>query len=385
MIRPLLTFVFLSVIGGHLNAQPDENAKFSREFVYVGTFTERGSLGIYVFQFHRKDGTLTTVQTVPGKASPSFIAIHPSGKYLYAVQREGTDPAKDWGTVSSYKIDQETGKLTFMNEQPSYGADPAHVSTNPTGTLVFASNYGGGSLAVYPIGKDGMIGKATDVIQQEGSSVNKARQEKSHVHSAIPSPDGQFLYVSNLGTDQIFIYKIGNNGKLTPASMPFVRTKPGSGPRHLEFSPDGDFVASAEEMGSTVSIYSYNKTTGALNFIERHSSLPKDYKGENTGADIHFDPSGKFVYASNRGDQSLAIFHFDDHTGQLSDMTTTSTMGKWPRNFLMDPEGQYVFVANRHTDNVVVFKRNQKTGALSYNGEEAIVPGAVCVKMLQLK
>ncbi len=386
MIRILLSIVALSIFGNHIvHAQSGEKSMYTKEFIYVGTFSERGSLGIYVFQFNHADGTLTAIQTAPGKKSPSFLAIHPSGKYLYAVQREGIDPSKDWGSVASYKIEPNNGKLVFMNEQPSYGEDPCHVSVNPAGNLIFVSNYNGGNLAVYPIVPDGKIGKSTDLIQHEGSSVNQNRQEKAHVHSAIPSADGKFLYVSDLGTDQIFIYSIQNSGKLLPASTPFVKVKPGSGPRHLEFSPDNNFAISSEELTSTVSMYSCDHSTGALTFIQRYSSIPADFKGTNTGADVHFDPSEKFAYASNRGNNTLAIYHFNKEDGTLSDMRNASVVGDWPRNFFMDPEGQYIFVANRNSDNVIVFKRDPETGGIMFHGVEAHVPGAVCIKMLQVK
>lgn len=357
----------------------------SKEILYVGTFSDRGSQGIYVFQFDRASGKLTELQTVSGKESPSFLEIHPNGKYLYAVYREGMSKDDKSGTVTAYKIEQSTGKLTRINEQSSEGAGPCHVSLDPKGKFAYVSNYGGGNLAVYPVNKDGSLGKSSDVVQHEGGSVNQDRQQEPHMHSIIPTGNGKFIYASDLGIDKIMIYKVDHKtGKLSAAKVPFVENTPGSGPRHFALHPNGNFAFSAEELSSTIASFRVDKATGALSQTDRVNMLPEDFDGNNSAADIHISPDGKFVYASNRGHDSLVIYAIDPDTGKLTFAGHENTRGGHPRNFCIDHKGTYVFVANRDNDNVVVFKRDAASGKLTYTGEEVNVPAAVCIQQLEL-
>ncbi len=353
-------------------------AQSNKELMYVGTYSVRGSEGIYVFEFDRKTGSMTPVQSVSNAKSPSFLALHPSGNYLYSVN-EGADKR---GGVSAYAVDKATGKLQFLNGQSSLGGGPCHVSIDQTGKTAFVSNYGGGSLAVLPIKPDGTLGAATDSVQNTGSGVNAQRQDKPHVHSTTIAPDNRFAYVADLGTDKLNIYEVdANASKIKPASTPFATVKPGSGPRHFTFHPNGKYAYLVEELTSTVAVFSRDAKTGALTLIDDNvKTLPNDFSGENTSADIHVDPSGKFLYQSNRGANTLAIFAIGSN-GKLTKVGDQATEGKTPRNFLIDPRGDFVFVANQDSDNITIFKRDQKTGKLTYTGQSVKVPAPVCVIM----
>jgi 6-phosphogluconolactonase len=245
---------------------------------------------------------------------------------------------------------------------------------------VYVSNYGGGNLAIYPINKDGSLGKASDIVQHSGKGIVTTRQEAAHVHSTIPSADGKFIYVSDLGIDKIMIYEVKDTGKLLAASVPFASSTPGSGPRHFAIHPNGNFAYSAEELTSTVAAYGVNKATGELKPLERLSMLPEGFTTRNSAADIHFSPDGRFLYASNRGHESLVIFAVDPKSGKLTFVGHENTGGKHPRNFMIDKKGKYVLTANRDTDNIVVFKRNRKTGKLMPTGQQVTVPAVIALQ-----
>lgn len=353
-------------------------AQSPKEIMYVGTYSVRGSKGIYVFTFDRKTGTMQPLQAVGNAKSPSFLAVHPSGQYLYAVN----EAAEKQAGVSAYAIDKATGKLTFMNSQSSMGDGPCHVSIDQTGKTAFVSNYGGGSLAVLPIRANGSLGAPSDSAQDTGTGPNKERQDKAHVHSATVAPDNRFVYVADLTTDQLNIFATDVKAStVKPAAMPHVRVKPGSGPRHFTFHPNGKFAYLVEELTSSVAVFSRNAQTGALTLLDDNvKTLPASFSGQNTSADIHIDPSGKFLYQSNRGANTLAIFAIGQD-GRLTKVGDQSTEGKTPRNFLIDPKGDFVFVANQETDAITIFKRDQKTGKLTYTGKSVPVPAPVCVIM----
>ncbi|UFH55598.1 lactonase family protein [Spirosoma sp. KNUC1025] len=353
-------------------------AQSTKEIMYVGTYSVRGSEGIYVFEFDRKAGAMQQIQSVSNGKNPSFLAIHPSGNYLYSVN-EGPDKL---GGASAYAIDKATGKLQFLNSQSTLGGGPCHVSIDKTGRTAFVSNYGGGSLAVFPISSNGQLSAASDSVQDAGTGPNAQRQEKPHVHSATLAPDNRFLYVADLGTDKLNIFDIDvTNSKVKPASTPYATVKPGSGPRHFTFHPNGKYAYLVEELTSTVAVFSRNAQTGALTLLDDNvKTLPDGFSGQNTSADIHIDPSGKFLYQSNRGANTLAIFAIGND-GKLTKIGDQPTEGKTPRNFLIDPKGDFVFVAHQDSDNITIFKRDQKTGKLTYTGQSVKVPAAVCVIM----
>lgn len=358
------------------------DAQSSKEIIYVGTYSLRGSEGIYVFEFDRKAGTMKPLQSVSNAKSPSFLALHPSGNYLYSVNEAAQVGPDNTGAVSAYVIDRSTGKLTFLNSQSSLGRGPCHISVDQTGKTAFVSNYGGGSLAVLPIGADGKLGPPTDSVQNVGTSSNTQRQEKAHVHSATLAPDNRFVYVADLGTDKLHIYETDvKNSTVKPARTPFVTVKPGSGPRHFTFHPNGKFAYLVEELTSSVAVFGRNASTGALTLIsDGVKTLPADFSEQNTSADIHIDPSGKFLYQSNRGRNALALFAIGSD-GKLTSLGDEPTMGKTPRNFMIDPKGEFILVAHQDSDNITMFKRDQQTGKLTYTGQSINVPAPVCVIM----
>ncbi len=360
-------------------------AQTKKEILYVGTFSVRGSQGIYAFSFDRTKRVLKLLQTVPSLESPSYLTVHPSGKFLYSVNRGKADATDNGGSVSAYGIDPKSGKLNGLNHRPSYGDGPCYISIDKTGQYAFVSNYNRGNLVVLPLFDDGLIGNPSDAKKYVGSSVDEKRQESPHIHSAVISPDNRFLYVSDLGTDKIYIYDFNEeNGRLTSSNTSEVAVTPGSGPRHFTFHPSGKFAYLAEELTSTVCAFSVNKTTGELTILEDTiKSLPAGFTAPNTSADIHTTVGGKYLYLSNRGLNALSIFSVAS-TGKLTLIGHQPTMGKTPRNFLMDPKGEFIFVANQDSDTIVVFRINPKTGKLVQVGKPVKVPSPICLKLLTL-
>jgi 6-phosphogluconolactonase len=378
MQKTLLFFFFLI-------ATVSLRAQSSKEIVYVGTFSVRGSEGIYVYAFERSKNTFELIQTVNTPESPSFLTLHPSGKFLYSVNRGPAPGHKKSGSVSAYSIDQRSGELTLLNHKPSYGNGPCHVSTDRTGKLVFISNYVEGNLVVFPLSNDGSLGECTDSIRFAGKGIHKERQEKSHIHSATPSPDNRFLFVTDLGTDRIYSFKIDlHSRQLTAAQTPYTEVKSGSGPRHFTFHPDGQHAYLAEELTSSVASFSYQKKTGTLELIQDQvMALPLDFKGTNTSADIHTDMSGKFLMMSNRGHESISLYAIDKN-GKIKLQRTVNTGGGKPRNFLVDKKNEFVFVAHQDTDNIAIFKWQAKEGKLTSLDLQVKVPSPVCLKMITI-
>lgn len=357
-------------------------AQDKKEFLYVGTFSVRGSEGIYVYSFNRIRKTLTLVQKAPALESPTYLSIHPSGKFLYSVNRGKAEENDTGGSVSAYGIDPKTGMLSGLNHRSSFGAAPCHISFDRTGQYAFVSNITEGNLIVLPVFEDGLIGNPTDSKKYTGSSVNAKRQESSHVHSAQVSPDNKFVYVADLGTDKMYIYKFNvSNGKLEDAKMPEVIVAPGSGPRHFTFNAKGSQIYLAEELTSSIGIFSVNKQSGELAVVQDTiPSLSPSFKGQNTSADIHLHPSGKFLYLSNRGANTIVIYSVDAE-GKIKWIGEQPSLGNTPRNFFMDTRGEYLFVANQDSDTIVIFRINPKTGKLTPVGKPTKVPSPVCLKM----
>ena len=382
MKQTTIFLIAVLVLGFMIPAPAQETA--DKDILYVGTYSQRGSKGIYVFEFDREAVQLELIQTVPGKESPSFLAVHPNGENLYAVYREGmTDDTRN-GTVAAFDIHPD-GKLTLLNEQSSEGVGPCHVSVDPEGEYVYVSNYSDGSLSVYPVHRDGRLGEASDVIVHEGSGPNPNRQEGPHMHSMIPAENGQYVYASDLGTDVITAYQLNREeGTLSASDDQRMKAKPGVGPRHFYIHTSGNFAYSVEELTSTIAAYSIDPSNGALSFIERESLIPESFTENNTGADIEVSPDGKHVYASNRGHNSLAIFSIDQSNGEIESVGHADVVGERPRNFHIDRKGEFVFVANRNSDDVVVFRRDKDTGKLEFTGKKVEVPAAVCAKQLLL-
>lgn len=357
-----------------------------REIVYVGTYSVRGSQGIYVYSFNRANGTFVRQQTVANTKSPSFLAIHPSGHYLYSVNEEDDQGDDHSGTVNAYAIDPQSGELSFINQQRTHGQAPCHISIHPNGRLAFVSNYGSGSLSVLSLLDDGSFGEVVQRIQHTGKGVDPERQNEPHVHSAILSADSRFLYVSDLGTDKIYLYAVDEeNATLTPHSTPYITVAPGSGPRLVSVHPNDQFIYCVNEMSSTVAIIRRDVAANTFELVDDNVRfLPESYAGERSGGDIHVDAAGRYLYVTNRGNNALAGFSIGTE-GRLTYCSLHYTGGDEPRNFLVDDQGDYLFVGHQETDRITVFQRDAATGELRATGQELSVPASVCLLMLRLE
>jgi 6-phosphogluconolactonase len=354
----------------------------SQFFVYIGTYTQRGSKGIYLFQLNAQNGKLTPIGIAAEVKNPSFLAIHPDHQHLYAVGEMESFEGKPAGAVSAFQIDPKTGKLTLLNQQSSVGGGPCHISVDKEGKNVLVANYGGGSVAVLPILPDGKLKEASSFIQHQGSSVNPQRQKEPHAHSINLDALNRYAFVADLGLDKIFIYQFdGTAGKLTPGKVPFAAVKPGAGPRHFAFHPQGNWAYVINELDSTVNAFHYLPERGQLETTQTISTLPDGFTGTNDPAEVQVHPSGKFLYGSNRGHDSLVIYSIDPSSGKLTLVGHESTRGKSPRNFGIDPSGRYLIAANQDSNNLVLYQIDEKTGRLAFLQELAL-PMPVCVKFL---
>jgi 6-phosphogluconolactonase len=368
-----------------LSARAEPAAKRGKYIFYVGTYTEEGSKskGIYAYRFDAGTGQATPLGLVAETTNPSFVALHPGGQYLYAVNELQSYKGPNSGGVSAFSIDHATGKLTFLNEVPSRGADPCYIIVDKAGKFVLVANYTGGSIAVFPILADGKIGEASEFVHHTGHGPNEKRQEKAHAHSIDLSPDNRLAFVDDLGLDQLLTYKYDAvKGSLSPNDPPFVKLDPGAGPRHFVLHPSGKFAYVVAEMQSTVTALSVDLNSGALKPMQTLSTLPKGFTGENDDAEVQMHPSGKFLYASNRGHDSIAVYAIDPLKGTLTPVEDVSTEGKIPRSFEIDPTGAFLLAQNQKSDSIVIFRIDQKTGKLSATGQKLDVPSPVCVKFL---
>jgi 6-phosphogluconolactonase len=359
-----------------------------RYLAYIGTYTEKTkSKGIYALRFDDTAGKLSFIGVAAETAEPSFLALHPNGKYLYAVNELSKFNGEESGAVSAFSIDRKSGKLTLLNQVASRGVGPCHISLDKTGKYVLVANYDSGTVAVFPVQSDGQLGKYTGYEKHIGSSANKERQEGPHAHWIATSPDNRFLLTADLGIDKILISQFhlpdGAFTRNKPNSG--VKLKAGAGPRHAAFSPSGKFFYVASELNSTVTAYSYSAKDGTLHELQIVSTLPKDFSGENDVAEIAVHPSGKFLYVSNRGRDSLAVFAIDAVKGRLTPVTDIATQGKTPRNFAIDPAGKYLLAANQGSNDIVVFKIDPATGGLTLTGQVVEVPAPVCIAFLAVE
>ncbi len=346
----------------------------SSYLVYVGTYTAGTSKGIYNYHFDPKTGQLTPIGVAAEVVNPSFLATDPQHRFLYAVtemgQARGPDAYKTNGFISSFSIDRKTGALTFLNKIDSGGGGPCHLVVDKTGKMLFVANYGSGSVASFAIKPDGSIGERTGFDQHTGSSVDPARQKGPHAHAVVLSPDNRFLFVPDLGTDQIKIYRVdAAKGTFTPNDPPFATVKAGYGPRHFTFGRGAKFAYAVCEMGSSVAVFSYDPVKGSLTPVQTISNLPSDFQGVDNSAEIEVDRSGRFLYASNRGNDSITVFAIDPVKGTLTKVQVVPTQGNMPRNFAIDPSGKYLIAANQKSNNMVVFAIDPKDGQLKPAGQ----------------
>ncbi len=353
--------------------------------VYVGTYTGPESKGIYAYRFDAQTGEIKPLGLAGVAQNPSFLAIHPNRKFLYAVG-ESAGGGTWGGAVSAFALDRATGKLTLLNSASSGGKGPCHLVVDKTGKNLLVANYGSGAVAVLPIQADGRLSEPSSVIQHSGSSVNRARQQGPHAHSVNLSPDNRFAFVADLGLDKVLVYKFdAAKGTITPNTPPFAAVAPGSGPRHFAFHPSGKFAYVISEMGNTVTAFSYNAARGVLTSLQTISTLPQGFSGTSYCAEVVVHPSGKFLYGSNRGHNSITAFAIDPAKGTLTTIEQTPTGGKWPRNFNIDPTGAYLFAANEQSNDIFLFHIDPATGKLKPTGKKLEVSKPVCIKFLSLK
>lgn len=350
--------------------------------MYVGTYTSGKSEGVYLYRFSLADGSLRRVGVTGGVSNPSYLTLDRARRFLYAVEEDEEFEGEKSGKVSAFKVDPKDGSLRFVNRQASKGGAPCYITADDAGRFVLVANYLGGNVAVLPVSKGGGLGKAVDVEQHSGSGPNRERQEAPHAHCVLLDPSNRHAYACDLGTDKVMVYDFdARRGTLTPNAQASVSLKPGAGPRHLTFDRAGRHVYVLNELDSTVTAFARVRGSGALRELKTYPMLPADFKGENTGADIHLTPDGRFLYCSNRGHDSIALFRVDARTGALDAAGHTPTGGKTPRNFAVDPTGRFLLVANQRSDNVVTFRIDPSTGALEATGHTTEIPSPVCLKL----
>lgn len=333
--------------------------------LFVGTYTntKAGSKGIYAYKYNSATGQLTSLGVAAETENPSWLAVGPTHKFLYAVNEIQNYKGEKSGAVTAFAIDHKTGKLTRLNEVASRGEDPCYISLDKTGKYVLVANYTSGNIAVFPVQKDGSLGEASAFVQHHGTGPNHERQEGPHAHFIRTTADNRFAVVADLGLDKLLVYRFdAANGSLTPNDPAAADLPPGEGPRHVAFAPDNKFAYSVNELKSTVTAFTFDPVRGVLKPFQTISTLPKDFSGQNDGAEVHVHPNGKFLYSSNRGADSIAQFSIDQHTGRIALVHSFSVQGKTPRNFELDPTGTHLLAANQDSDNVVVFQIDPATG-----------------------
>jgi 6-phosphogluconolactonase len=348
--------------------------------VYIGTYTSGTSKGIYLSRFDSTTGKLSAPELAAESTNPSFIAVHPNGRWLYAAGEVSSFGGKPEGVISAFQIVEGTGRLDLINQQPSGGAGPCHLALDNSGKCLLVANYNSGSVAALPVEADGRLGASGSSVQHHGSSVNRQRQEGPHAHFIIPDPGNNFALACDLGLDKVLVYRLNPaQASLTPNNPPSVSLKPGSGPRHLAFHPNGRFVYVISELSSSVTAFSYDPGAGTLKELETRSTLPPDFKGESSCAEIQVHPSGRFLYGSNRGHNSIAVFGVNPKDGRIQRTECVAGGGKTPRHFTLDSSGRWLLVENQDSNNVVVFAVDPNTGHLTPTGEKIEVGAPVCL------
>ena len=377
----ILVWAWLILLVGLSACTPAKTPSPTTGLVFVGSYTQPGQQGISIFRFDPARAALNPLGKAGDLPNPSFLVIDPSQRYLLAVSESGDFQGQASGAVSSYRIEAATGALALINSQPSGGTGPCYLSVSPNGKWVFVANYGGGSVAVLPLGEDGRLGQPVSVVQHHGSGADPARQEGPHAHAIQMAPGAQNLVLAaDLGLDQVLIYDFDPvRGSLTPHTPPALGLPPGSGPRHFSFHPSLPFLYLVSELTSRVTVFKFDASAGTFQEIQSLPLLPDGYSGRNTSADIHISPDGKTLYASNRGDDSLASFHIDPSSGQLAALAHTPSGGKTPRNFAIDPSGSYLLAANQDSGSLATFRIDPSNGKLTLAGPPNLVDHPMCV------
>jgi 6-phosphogluconolactonase len=356
-------------------------AEAKKHILYVGTYTKGTTNGIFVYSFNDRNGRLSNLNKPVKSSNPSFLAVSPNKKFLYAVGEVDSLDNKQSGGLSAFKTDKK-GKLILLNHVLTHGPNPCHVCVSPDGKRVVASNYSSGSLSFFNVLENGALSEMTQSIQHQGSGPVPERQTGPHAHSSKFDLSGKLLYAADLGIDELKIYDVPVGDKPYIAhAQPYIKMEPGSGPRHFEFSSDGRFLYVINELNSTLTVLM--KYGAEWKQIQTLKTFPKDFKGENACADIHISADGRFVYGSNRGHNSIAIFKRDTTNGKLTMVETVPVEGDWPRNFTLDPSGNFLLVANQKSNDITVFKINQESGKISYTRINVHNESPVCLQFLE--
>src|SRR5262245_14832635 len=371
--------LFAAILSG-VSSHGSRPNGIARWIMYVGTYTQPPSKGIYCCIFDPATGNVTPIELAAQAENPSFLAVHPTRQFLYAANETVTYQSEAAGSISAFAIESGTGRLTLLNKVSSKGPGPCHISVEATGKWLFAANYDGGSVAGFPIRPDGSLSGASTFIQHTGSSVNPERQASPHAHAVTTSRDNRFLLVADLGLDRVFCYRLDSGARgLIPENPSFVKLAPGSGPRHVAVTPDGRAAYVINEMLSTITAFRYATGSGAFHELQTVSTLPPGFTGSNSTAEIAVHPNGRFLYGSNRGHDSIAIFRIDEGKGTLTAAGHASTLGHTPRSFAIDPTGQYMLAANQDSSSIIVFRIDPQTGGLTPTGARLDVPLPVCI------
>jgi 6-phosphogluconolactonase len=379
-------FVLLAGVGSGASASANGTGD---SFAYIGTYTDHGdppptSKGIYLYRMPAGSPRLIPLGLAAPMSNPSFL-VHPNGRFLYAVS-ENFDYQAHNGTVSAFSIEPKTGRLAPLNSVSSRGAGPCHISLDRTGRLAMVSNYGSGSFAAFPLRADGRLAEPSAFLQYSGKGVDPKHQEGPHAHCVVPSPDNRFAIAVDLGLDRLLVYRLDPaKGSLEANDPPFYKLKPGAGPRHFTFSPSGKFAYVTNELKSSVTAFAYDAGSGRLTELQTVGTLPAGFSGLNATSELQVHASGKFLYAANRGHDSIAVFAVDPVKGTLKVIEHVPVKGKWPRHFAMDPTGSYLLVANERSNNLVVFGIDAQTGRLTPAGQEVGVSAPTFVMFMPVK
>ena len=354
-------------------------------WVLVGTYTQKDSKGVYVLQLDLQTGKLTETGATHS-VNPSFLAVHPNQKFVYSVGEISDFNGQKAGAINAYSFDAKTGALQFLNAESSVGTGPCHLNVDATGQYVLAANYGGGSACVLPVLSDGKVAPASSFVQHTGSSVNPGRQKAPHAHSINLDPSNRFAVVADLGLDKVMIYNFNpKHGTLTQSAPAFAKVAPGSGPRHFAFHPSGRFAYVINEMLLTMTAFAFDADSGSLTELQTISTLPPGTENVGSTAEVRVHPSGRFLYGSNRGHDSIVVYAIDQETGKLTYVENESTGGQTPRNFYVEPSGKFLLAENQQTNNIVVLKIDPQTGALEPTGNEIAIPSPVCIRTIPVQ
>ena len=374
-------FLSTTALGAMGLAGERRTVSVDERFAYVGTYTTDGrSQGIYRLWLNAETGALRLDGVAAKSANPSYLALHPNGRVLYAVNELSEFRGEPSGAVSAYAIARATGALTLLNQQPSHGKAPCYVSVDRTGRVVLVANYGGGSITTIPVRRDGGLATAKNVVRHEGKSVDPVRQAAPHAHCVLPDPTNRYVLAVDLGIDAMLTYRLDDRTGAISVVTPGVAAKPGAGPRHLTFHPNGRFAYVVNELDSTLSVFTYDGERGALTEVQVAPASPGGTVPDNHPADIHVAASGRHLYVSNRGDDTVAVFVIDPASGQVTPVQQIASGGRSPRNFALDPTGRFLLAANQRSDSIVSFRVDAESGRLTPTGSVVELAAPVCVK-----